>query len=178
MGLYLEEDAEKGEYIARYSGDRLTKAECEQRRHSQYRIQVHRNLFLDAESPKHFEGRFINDARNSKHKVNARFAANYSTNICSVTGFSWIRIYATRKIKSGDEIFIDYDYGDEFWSQVIPERLKSSTMPSLNQDTTTPSSSSLWAAPAPIPESLQVSSDSQRWAAAPFALLFVDLTVV
>ena len=62
QGLFLLEGADKNEWIARYSGDPLTKAECESRRRSQYRLQVHKNLFLDAADEKHFEGRFINDA--------------------------------------------------------------------------------------------------------------------
>ena len=120
MGLYLMEDAEKGDWIARYSGDPLTKEECDSRPHSHYRMQVHKNLFLDAANMKHFEGRFINDARRSKFKTNARFAANYTVDICSITGFLWVRIYATRKIKAGDEVFIDYgEVFGLFWPNMI-----------------------------------------------------------
>ena len=116
MGLCLVEDAKKGEWISRYSGDPLTKAECERRHQSHYRMQVHKNLFLDTADVKHFEGRFINDARHSKFKTNARFAADYSKNVCSTTGFYWVWIYATRKIKikTDDKIFIDY--GEDFWA--------------------------------------------------------------
>ena len=167
MGLYLLEDAKTGEWIARYSGDPLTWAESNRRKHSHYRLQVHRNLFLDAEDTKHFEGRYINDARRSKHKVNARFAANYATNTCSETGHKWVRIYATRRIKAGEEIFLDY--GEEFWQdlqQCLISDLPTTTMtranPSASPSTTPPppsintttskSSSSLWAAPAMIQE--------------------------
>ena len=107
MGLYLKESAKAGDWIARYSGDVITKEECDRRKHSNYRMQIHQNLFLDAANPKHFEGRFINDARGSRFKVNARFAAGYILNKCSVTGYFWVRIYATKTIKSGDEIFVD-----------------------------------------------------------------------
>ena len=117
-------------------GERLTKAECDRRGRSQYRVQIHKNFFLDAADAKHFEGRYINDARNSKYKTNARFAAGYVTNKCSVTGFYWVRIYATCNIKAGDEIFIDY--GEDFWANL--EQSISST------------SSCMWAAPAPIPD--------------------------
>ena len=61
---------------------------------------------------KYFEGRLINDARHSKDKVNARFAADYATNPCSVTGHIWVRT----KINSGDKIFINY--GDDYWSKM------------------------------------------------------------
>ena len=169
MGLFLMEDAEKGECIARYSGDPLTKEECERRKHSQYRMQVHRNLFLDAENPKHFEGRYINDARNSKFKVNARFAANYIVNICSVTGYYWVRIYAADKIKAGDKILIDY--GEDFWTHIIAATAAArQNSPNPDPATTTTSSQSLWAAPAPFPESSRTSMDSRR-GTAPASLL-------
>ena len=45
-------------------------------------------------------------------KANARFAAGYRTNTCSVTDYQWIRIFATRDIKAGEELYLDY--GDEF----------------------------------------------------------------
>ena len=60
LGFYLMEAAKEKEWIARYSGESLTKIECDQRRHSHYRVQVHKNLYLDAENPCHFEGRYIN----------------------------------------------------------------------------------------------------------------------
>ena len=66
LGLFLLEDAEKGEWIARYSGEPLTRIECDKRKQSQYRVQVHKNLFLDAADKKHYEGRYINDPRGSR----------------------------------------------------------------------------------------------------------------
>ena len=162
LGLYLMEDTKANEWIARYSGDPLTKVECDQRCHSQYIMQVHKNLFLDAADPIHFEGRFINDARNSKHKVNARFAAGYTTSTCSITDHVWVRIYTTRKIKAGGEIFIDY--GEDFWSQ--QPQIRPATTPTHSKTAATsslwaapaPTSLSLWTAPAPTPE-LTLSSD-------------------
>ena len=161
LGLYLLEDAKANEWIARYSGAPLTKAELDQKSYSQYVMQVHKNLFLDAVEPTHFEGRFINDARNSKFKKNARFAAGYTTNTCSTTGHVWVRIYATRRIKAGEEIFIDY--GEDFWSQhrlhtptATPTPNKTATTSSL-WATPAPTLSSLWAAPAPIPDSITIS---------------------
>jgi len=150
----LLEDVEKGEWIARYSGEPLNRKECDKRSKSQYRVQVHKNLFLDAADVKHFEGRYINDPRGSKHKANARFAGNYATNICSVTGYTWIRIYATRKIRAGEEILIDY--GDDFWKIISAQAMASAAAnPTTNStakwDST--STSSMWAAPAPIPDS-------------------------
>ena len=145
------EDAKANEWIARYSGDPLTKVEYTQRCQSQYIMQVHKNLFLDAADPIHFEGRFINDARNSKYKVYARFAVGYTTNTCSTTDHIWVRIYVTKKIKAGDEICIDY--GADFWSH--QPLLRSAMTPTKSKSATT--SSSLWAAPA--------SETSSLWAA-------------
>ena len=54
---------------------------------------------------------YINDARHSEHRVNARC---YTINTCTATGFAWVRIYATRKIRVGEEIFLTYD--DVLWS--------------------------------------------------------------
>lgn len=108
MGLYLLESVKAGERIARYSGKVLTLAEHASSAHSQYRLQIHKNLFLDAQDACHFEGRYINDARNSRFKTNARFAANYTTNTCPKTGFKWVSIFATKPIQAGEEIFLNY----------------------------------------------------------------------
>ena len=102
------ENAKENEWIARYSGTPLTAKENDRRRHSRYRVQIHKNLFLDAENQKYFEGRFINDARNSEFEKNARFAADYDTNICTNSDHVWVRIYVTKNIEVGEELFIDY----------------------------------------------------------------------
>jgi len=107
LGLYILEDARAGDFVARYSGEPLSKAENDKRR-GHYRLQVHRNLYLDAEDPTHFEGRYINDSKGSVFRTNVRFAANYRTDICSEAGHRWVRIYATRKIRAGEELFLDY----------------------------------------------------------------------
>ena len=149
MGLYLMEDVNKNAWIARYSGDPLTRMECNKRRHSQYRMQVHKNLFLDAENECHFEGRYINDAKGSKFRTNARFASNYVPSTCSTTGYTWVRIYATRKIHAGEEIFINY--GKDFWDNLEQHQRLSQGLP-MSASTTqqVSSSSSMWAAPAPM----------------------------
>ena len=121
----------------------MTRLECEAHGPSHYRLQVHRDLYLDAEDPDHFEGRFINDARNSKFKVNARFAANYTTETDSITGRTWVRIYATRKIKAGEEIFLNY--GKAFSTGIKRNKPTPRTPISSNN-------SDMWAAPAYIPE--------------------------
>ena len=112
-GLFVLEDVKKGEFIARYSGEAIDKDECA-RRSSNYRLKIHQNLYLDAESPAHFEGRHINDGQRSRKQCNVRFASDYNTNRCATTGFQWIKIFATRNIKDGSELYLNY--GDDFWS--------------------------------------------------------------
>ena len=115
LGLYLLEDAAKGEFVARYSGEAIDKTENEART-SHYRIKISKNLYLDAEEKHHFEGRYINDGKRAGKIVNVRFAAGYRTNTCSTTNHQWIRIFATRNIKAGEELYLDY--GDDFWMRV------------------------------------------------------------
>ena len=77
----------------------------------------------------------------------------YITNKCSRTGLTWIRIYATRRIKEGGEIFIDY--GEDFWKSsgshdaMSTMPMRAATACSVTQEN---SSSSLWAASAPMPD--------------------------
>ena len=73
-------------------------------------------------------------------------AADYGSNVCSNTGYVWVRIYATRAIKAGEELFIDY--GDDFWINSSQH----STTDTPTSDSTT-SVTSIWAAPAPYIES-------------------------
>ena len=170
-GLFMMEDVKSGEWIARYSGDPLTCAENDERGHSHYRLQVHKNLFLDAANPKHFEGRFINDSRKTKYKVNARFAADYRTNTCSKTGHIWVKIFATKKIKAGEEVFLSY--GANFWrdwknasTTTTPDPIlkninNTDSMPAPplddSKENAADSSNTLWAPPAVIPPSLLLS---------------------
>ena len=104
MGLYILEDAAAGECVARYSGDPLSAKE-NARRKGGYRMQVHKNLFLDAADEKHFEARYINDCRGSRFKPNVRFAADYKTNVCSKTGFTRVRVFATPPSKQVKNFF-------------------------------------------------------------------------
>ena len=158
LGLYLMQNARMGKRIARYSGKAMTldeKTESDNRagRHSQYCVKIHNNLYLDAADSRHFEGRFINDASRAKgFKVNARFAAGYTVNECSTTGFKWVSIFATRRIRAGEEIFLDY--GDEFWVNMRNNDHQPHThTPNVTTPITTDSTPRIspWAAAAPIP---------------------------
>ena len=117
LGLYLMEDVKKGAFVARYSGEAIDKVTNESRT-GHYRIKIHNNLYLDAENTHHFEGRYINDGVRAGGQANVRFAAGYGTNTCSVTGLQWIRILATRDIKQGEELYLDY--GSDYWHEAAP----------------------------------------------------------
>ena len=111
-GVYIEEDAKKGEFVARFSGEAISKDENDKRT-SRYRLKIHNKLYLDAEKEMFFEGRSINDARGTKFKANVRVASGYRVNTCPVTGQKWVKIIATRDIKAGEELFMDY--GEAYW---------------------------------------------------------------
>ena len=169
MGLYILESASKGEFIARYRGEAITQAECA-RRTGGYRMRVHANLYLDAADEAHFEGRFINDGRRAHRRVNARFAANYKTNTCATTGFTWVRIYATRPIKPGEEILLDY--GDSYWddaSALTPPQQQQQQAITPASPTNQPipplpptQQQSLWASPAYISDTPHTRRDTHQ----------------
>ena len=116
MGLFLLEDAKKGDFVARYSGEVIDKLTNEASK-SNYRVKISNNMYLDAARAHHFEGRYINDGVRAGKAANVRLAAGYRTNECSITGFRWIRIFATRNIKAGEELYLDY--GDDYWSNAM-----------------------------------------------------------
>ena len=62
LGLFLLEDVKAGECVARYSGEVIDQSENETRT-GNYRIMISKNVYLDAELPHHFEGRYINDGK-------------------------------------------------------------------------------------------------------------------
>ena len=97
---------------------------------------------------KNTKGHYINDARNSKYSTNARFAADYSTNTCSKTGFKWVRIFATKDIKAGQEIFLDY--GEDFWEGIKTDPCQAHSA----NNVTGKVSKELWVIPAPQNPSL------------------------
>ena len=138
LGLYLLEDAKKGECVARSSGEAITQAENATRK-GHYRIKICSNLYLDAERPHHFEGRFINDGKRAGKVVNVRFAAGYRTNQCSETGLRWIRIFATRDIKAGSELYLDY--GDEYWQDAGSTQSPETSVSTSPSQTITPAAS-------------------------------------
>ena len=93
----------------------LTRLQIRHAQPGSYRIKISKNLYLDAEQHHHFEGRYINDGERAGKGVNVRFAAGYTTNTCSTTNLRWIRVFATRDIEAGEELYLSY--GDEYWGE-------------------------------------------------------------
>ena len=65
-------------------------------------------LYLDANGSGHMAGRYINDGVISNRVVNARLCASGSVYTCKITGRTWVPVMATRTIKKGEEILLDY----------------------------------------------------------------------
>ena len=86
LGLFMIEDACYGDVIARYSGDQFTAAEVRARSASDYLMEVNKDLFLDANEPHHWEGRYVNDGVIAGLRINGRFGSALVCNVCPVTG--------------------------------------------------------------------------------------------
>ena len=111
-GLFSMQHVQPGEVVARYSGDVLTKQQCETSK-SAYLLEINSNCFLDAQDPSNFEGRFINDGPHSGRVQNCEFAAAYTTNPLDGSTRRWIKVYATREILPGEELLASY--GPGYW---------------------------------------------------------------
>lgn len=109
MGLYACEDMVSGDLVGEYKGEIITKEEAD-RRGAVYEHQKLSYLFsLNAtqEIDSTYFGnkvRFINHAHSSR--------ANLYPRIIMVNAVHRIGLYASRKIKSGEELF--FDYGPKF----------------------------------------------------------------
>ena len=112
LGLFVMESVEVGERIAIYSGKELDKLHA-LFSNSKYLVQISKNVFLDAQDDTFGLGKYINCGRRSKKKVNSRFGSKTTYNFDAVTGIKWISVISTKKIKKGDEVFINY--GDTYW---------------------------------------------------------------
>ena len=112
MGLYVLREVRAGEVVAHYSGVSLSAAEAAGSE-SDYLLQIHSGLFLDAAATDNRAGRWINDGPHSGFTANARFASAYNTNPDNVQGRRWIKVFATRDIPAGTEVYVDY--GTKYW---------------------------------------------------------------
>ena len=109
------------ERVARYSGRLLTKEQMLKSK-SRYILQITKDLYLDAESPKSMEGRTINCARRAGKTPNVRFPANRKVHTCSHCGLSYVYIFARFKLNPSDasplELIADYEK-QYHWDRVL-----------------------------------------------------------
>ena len=66
LGLYLMEEAKRGEFVA---GESITQA-ANATRSDHYRIKISKNLCLDGEPSHRFDGNYINDGKCAELDVN------------------------------------------------------------------------------------------------------------
>ena len=114
MGLWLLEDADQGDRVARYTGD-LIDAEQAAKSRSPYLLMINRRQVLDATDPSHEKGRYVNDGKVAGRRVNAAFGAGSRPILCKDTGRYYVSIRATRRIKAGTEILVSY--GPAYWGK-------------------------------------------------------------
>jgi hypothetical protein len=107
MGLWLVEDAIKGERLAIYTGEVIDATEAASRT-SAYMWKVNKKTFVDAEKDLSRKGRYVNDGGKSGKENNARMSRKRSLNVCKKTGVRWTGIVASKNIKAPAEIFMSY----------------------------------------------------------------------
>jgi hypothetical protein len=105
LGLHAVRMFAKGSILAEYSGERLSQEEYDARYEGEpmgtYGIEVDEGYVLDARRTDSGIARYACDYHGSGRRPNAEFVSD--------EGRVWI--VATRTIRPGDEIFVDY--GDE-----------------------------------------------------------------
>ena len=103
MGLFCTEHVRPGDVVARYSGKLLTHEQAS-RSESNYILQISSNLYLDATEKDNWEGRWINDGPHAGREPNCVFASAYNTNAVPNSDRRWIKIFATKPIRPGEEL--------------------------------------------------------------------------
>jgi uncharacterized protein len=106
-GLYAARDYQKGEVVARYTGDLIPLDHDGGFAGSSYVLELSQVVGIDAARTNTAEGRMLNDARGSGMKTNTRFCCNQSAKTATIK--------ATTGIKKGQELFVSY--GRAFWSK-------------------------------------------------------------
>lgn len=117
-GLIAARMFDKGECIAHYGGEILTRSQYEQRytavgRRAEYTAQLTEHVFLDMVQTNSGVARFINDARGLQ-------SAQQNARMTYTAHRRGIQIRATQRIEVGQEIFMSY--GSRFWNKCLPSR--------------------------------------------------------
>lgn len=103
LGLFAEEDLKKGDFIIRYTGEKITTDEGD-RRGGKYLFTLNKKFVIDGKGRK-------NTARYINHSCRPNAEPEIDED-------DWtINIYAKRAIKAGEEL--TYDYGKEYWNDYI-----------------------------------------------------------
>ncbi|CAJ0604975.1 unnamed protein product [Cylicocyclus nassatus] len=114
-GCFIQETADKGDLIAEYTGEVISKWESERRGLiydkfcTSYIFGMNNDQFIDATRV----GNLIRFANHSNTN------ANCSSEIKIVNGEHRIGVYASRHILFGEELLFDYNYG-QTWNKFVP----------------------------------------------------------
>ena len=107
LGLFAIKKIKTGGRITKYSGKQIGRAEALASK-SSYIVEIHKQLYLDADGPGHMAGRYINDGPFAGIPANARLGSSRQVYKCKKTGRFWIPVIALRNIRPGEEIIIKY----------------------------------------------------------------------
>ncbi|KIH50396.1 SET domain protein [Ancylostoma duodenale] len=146
-GCFIQETADKGDLIAEYTGEVISKWESERRGLiydkfcTSYIFGMNNDQFIDATRV----GNLIRFANHSNNN------ANCSSEIKIVNGEHRIGVYASRHILCGEELLFDYNYG-QTWNKFVP--IEKSIKAQANRSTPD-SDSSRTAGPQNKPEKLR-----------------------
>lgn len=103
LGLFANEDIYIGENISRYWGNVTDKSAFDI--NSVYLLSIGKGRYIDAKDQLDCPARYANDSLNAK-TTNAIFIH---------TSRTYVYMVATKDIKKGEEIFVDY--GKRYWKQ-------------------------------------------------------------
>jgi hypothetical protein len=100
----LPHQVDKGVRLVEYTGERLTEAQFQRRKSSEYVLEVANPFkgFLDGRSTQSSVARYSNACDRPKHRGRCN---------AKLTKSGWV--VATRSIKAGGEIFVAY--GPDYW---------------------------------------------------------------
>ncbi|VDO68504.1 unnamed protein product, partial [Heligmosomoides polygyrus] len=115
-GCFIQETADKGDLIAEYTGEVISKWESERRGLiydkfcTSYIFGMNNDQFIDATRV----GNLIRFANHSNNNF-----PRYGAAIKIVNGEHRIGVYASRHILFGEELLFDYNYG-QTWNKFVP----------------------------------------------------------
>ena len=97
MGLFMDEDAEDGDFVAIYSGDALDRHQCELlcRAQKNYVVKIHNNLYLNAFDKKNKKGSESNHRRSVEKSVAVVVAFAFADTLAfAFAAFSCIQLHS------------------------------------------------------------------------------------